>query len=213
MKRNGFFLSLSSLALFLCSHCIAQDLDNVTIPAKTEFFIRLQRTISSKTAVSGDRFHAVTEVPVTQDDRIIIPEGTYIIGFVDVAEAGGRFKGKSILRLRFDTVILPSGLTRKIEAVVQSAEGQKLASGDEQGTLSGGGSQTREVAGGAGAGAAVGGVAGVITGGISGLATGGLVGAASGAVLALFKKGREVVLPRGSSLTIQLEDEIRFVKP
>jgi len=150
---------------------------------------------------------------VTQEDQIVIPRGSYIIGFVEVAEGSGRLKGKSYLRLRFDTVILPTGLTRKIEAVVQSAEGQSLKPGDEQGTLSGGGSQTREVTAGAGVGAAVGGVTGVITGGLSGMATGGLVGAASGAVLALFKKGQEVVLPRGSSLTIQLEQDIRFVKP
>lgn len=208
--RSFCFLLVSGL---LAGAPAAQSIDEVVLPAKTEIFIRLERSISSKTASAGDRFHARTEVPVTIDDRIVIPKGSYLLGTVDLSNSAGRIKGKARLRLGFDTVILPDGTTRRIEAVLQSAEGQRADPQDETGTLTAEGSQTRETIGAAAGGAAIGGVIGVITGGASGLATGGLVGGASGALAALFKKGNEVVLPRGSSLTVQLETDVRFVKP
>ena len=202
--------------LLLSPTALAQEaIDAVTIPGKTEIFVTLDRTINTKSAQIGDRFHGRVAVPITLDDQIVIPYGSYIIGFVDFAKQPGRLKGKGELRLRFDTVILPSGTTRKIRAVVQSAEEQKSKPGSEDGTLqSSGGSQ----AGQAGEGAAKGGATGGVIGGVSarswkGLGVGSAIGAATGALIGVFKKGDQVVLPKGTSLTIQLESDVRFVKP
>ena len=197
---------------------VAQDLDNIVIPRKTEIFITLQRSLNSKAVSPGDKFPATVEVPVTLDDKIILPVGSYVIGHVMDTATAGYFKGKAHLLLGFDTVILPSGVTRKLEAVLDSAEGYASDPAQEDGQIQAPGSQKEEVA----AGAAKGAVTGMITGATVGLFRGGiphgvgvgsLVGAAGGALLALLKKGEEVELPKGSTLTIQLQEGVRFVKP
>ena len=48
---------------------------------------------------------------------------------------------------------------------------------------------------------------------MKGIGVGSAVGAAGGALLALLEKGEEVELPKGASLTIQIQDAIRFEKP
>ncbi len=183
------------------------------IPRKTEIFVRIQRSLNTKTARTGDRFHGQVEVPVTVEDRIIIPKGSFIIGHVDVSQSAGRVKGKSQMRLLFDTVILPSGTTREIQARLSSAEGQKLDPTREDGTMQGQGSQGADAAGTATKGAIPGAGIGAIAGGWKGASIGAAAGAAAGAVVGLLKKGKHVELPRGSSITIQLEDDIQFVKP
>lgn len=203
-------------AFLLLSATLAQGepIDTAVIPAKTEIFVRLQRTINTKTATDGDKFHGEIEVPVTAGDQIIIPVGSYIIGHVDLSRQAGRLKGKSELRLVFDSVILPDGVTRQIRAVVQSAESERTKPGDEEGTLQGGGGQASETAGGAAGGA----IAGGVTGGLgtrswSGAGVGAAIGAAAGGLIGALKKGEDVVLQRGSSITVQLEDDIAFAKP
>lgn len=204
-------------ATFLIFSAMAQQvepIDSAVIPAKTEIFVRLQRTINTKTATDGDKFHGEIVVPVTAHDQIVIPVGSYIIGHVDLSRQAGRLKGKSQLRLVFDSVILPDGTTRQIRAVVQSAESQRTKAGDEEGTLEGGGGQAAETAGGAAGGA----IAGGVTGGLgtrswSGAGVGAAIGAAAGGLIGALKKGEDVVLQRGSSITVQLDDDISFVKP
>ena len=65
-------------------------------------------------------------MPVTANDQIAIPVGSYVIGHVLAANEPGYLKGGAELLLAFDSIILPDGTTRQIEAVVQSAEGLKL---------------------------------------------------------------------------------------
>ena len=199
--------------LLLLSSSFAQTLDDAVIPRKTEIFVKIQRSLNTKTARTGDRFHGQVEVPVTVEDKIIIPQGSFIIGHVDVSKSGGRVKGKPEMRLLFDTVILPNGTTRDIRAVLSSAEGQKLDPIREDGTIQGQGGQAGEVAGTATKGAIPGAGIGAIAGGWKGAGIGGAAGAATGALVGLLKKGKQVQLPRGTSITIQLEDDIQFVKP
>ncbi len=202
------------VALALVWPLAAQDIDDVVLPAKTDIYVVMKRSINTAVAQQGDRFHAMVEVPVTQDDRIIIPPGSYILGFVDFSERPGRVKGKAHLRLLFDTVILPDGVTRKVEAVVQSAEGQRRDPNAEDGTMQGGGSQGSETAAGAAGGAVTGGIVGAIAGrDWKGVGSGAGIGAATGALIGLFQKGKHVQLPRDTAVTIQLDSPVRFVKP
>lgn len=191
-----------------------QTIDDVVIPAKTDIYVVMKRAVDTSVARQGDRFHAEVEVPVTVDDQIIIPPGTFVLGFVDYSKQPGRLKGKSQLRLRFDTVILPSGVTRKVEAALQSAEGERRDPSREDGTLQGGGSAGAEIAGPAAGGAVTGGVVGAIASrDLKGTAVGAGIGAATGALIGMFQKGKHVTLERGTSITIQLDGPVRFVKP
>ena len=200
------------LAAFSC--LLGQNLDDLVIAEKTEIFLTLQRTISTQTIQPGDKFSGQIAVPVTWDDQIVIPVGSYVIGHVQMAETPGHLKGQAELILGFDTIILPDGTTRKIEAIVQSAEGGRRDPGNEEGKLAAPGSQGKETAAGATGGAIAGGTVGAISeGGFKGLGVGAAVGAGVGALLDLFKKGEDVVLEKGTTLVIQLRDDIRFVKP
>ena len=157
-----------AVLIVACATSFAQTLDDAVIPRKTEIFVQLKRSLNTKTARTGDRFHSQVEVPVTVEDKIIIPKGSFIIGHVDVSKTGGRVKGKPEMRLLFDTVILPGGTTRDIRAVLASAEGQKLDETREDGTIQGQGGQTGEVAGTATKGAIPGAGIGAIAGGWKG---------------------------------------------
>lgn len=193
---------------------VADTIDEVVIPRKTTIFITMGRTINSKTARPGDKFFAHVAVPVTMNDQVVIPGGSYVLGKVVFSERAGRVKGKSHLQLNWDTVILPDGVTRNLEAVVAGAEGYNSDKIDEKGTVEGPGGQGGEVAKGASKGGATGGVIGGLgTGSWKGAGVGAAIGGGAGALLSLFQRGDDVVLAKGASLTIQLEEDVRFVKP
>ena len=195
-----------------------QSIDDTIIPGKSDIFISLQQTLNTRSARSGDKFSSRVEVPVTSRDRIVMPVGSYIIGYVDKSKRAGRLKGKAELTLKFDTVILPDGTTRYLRAGVQTSEGYATDLDGEEGTIRGQGSAKGEVLTGAATGAVTGTIIGVTAGAIRGrvgrgAATGAAIGAAVGGLMALFKRGEDVVLPRGSTLTIQLQEDVRFEMP
>ena len=66
------------LAAFSC--LLGQNLDDLVIAEKTEIFLTLQRTISTQTIQSGDKFFGLIAVPVTYEDQIVIPVGSHVIG-------------------------------------------------------------------------------------------------------------------------------------
>ena len=192
---------------------LRSTLDDVVIPRKTELFITLQQTLSTKAAGGGHKFFGKLVVPVTANDRIIIPVQSYVIGHVLASSEPGYLQGGAELLLAFDSIILPDGTTRQIEAVVQSAEGQSTNQTDEQGTLQAPGNQGEETVSGAAEGAVLGGVIGAVSGrNLKGLGVGAAIGAAAGALKGLFKKGDDVELRKGTTVTIQLQSDIRFVR-
>ncbi len=191
---------------------LRSTLDDVVIPRKTEIFLTLQQSISTKAAGRGHKFFGKLVVPVTANDKIVIPVGSFVIGHVLDASEPGYLKGGAELVLAFDSIILPDGTTRQIEAVVQSAEGLKTNQTDEQGTLQAPGNQGEETVSGAAEGAVLGGVIGAVSGrNLKGLGVGAAIGAAAGALKGLFKKGDDIELRKGTTVTIQLKSDIRFV--
>lgn len=195
-----------------------QTIDDTIIPGKSDIFISLQQSLNTKSARPGDKFSSQVEVPVTARDRIIIPVGSYIIGYVDKSKRAGRLKGKAELTLKFDTVILPDGTTRYMRAGVHSSEGYATELDGEEGTLQGHDGSHGEVVAGAASGAVTGTIVGISAGAMRGglgrgAAAGAAIGAAVGGLIALFQRGEDVVLPRGSTLTIQLQDDVHFEIP
>ena len=201
----------TTVCLLLTVAAGAQDL---RVPAKTELFVTLERSLDSQSATVGDRFHARLSVPVTVNDQIVVPAGSYIIGQVDMTQKPGYFKGKGEVVLSFDTVIFPSGKTRRMVALVQSAEGHSSGGSTQEGKIIASSSQADETIAGATAGGVAGGAVGAIAGeDLKGFGIGAAVGAATGAIVGMLKKGKHVTLPRGASLTIQLRDDVYLVKP
>ena len=177
---------------------LRSTLDDVIIPRKTEMFLALQQSISTKAAGPGYKFFGKLVVPVTANDRIVLPVGTFVIGHVLAAHEPGYLKGSAELLLAFDSIILPNGTTRQIEAVVQSAEGLRTDPTDEQGTLQAPGNQGEETVSGATRGAVTGGAVGAVSGrSLKGLGVGAAIGSAAGARHGLFKRGYDDALGKG----------------
>lgn len=178
----------------------------VVVPEGTVIPITLTNTISTKTAHDGDGVYGRTSFPITVDNKIVIPAGSYVRGKVSEIHRPGKVKGKPELTLNFQTLMLPSGVNipiytslrgtgdagkRKGEATVQG-DGSK---GQDAGTIE------RTGVEGAGIGA-------IATQSAKGAGIGGVAGGAAGAAAVLLTRGKDLVLRPGTTLEIVLDRPI-----
>ena len=93
----------------------------IVVPGGTEIFLTLGRTLDAKKVQKGDIFSATVAVPVTIDDRIVIPHGSHFLGEVDEVLTKPSRQGTRI-RLEVTRMILPTGETYRVQATQTSAE-------------------------------------------------------------------------------------------
>jgi hypothetical protein len=157
----------------------------VQIPEGTQFSVRLDEPLSSRTARREDRFEASVFRPVRSEGVLAIPAGARMRGIVRDVEPAQRPSKGGKLDLDFDALYLDRARLDIRARVVSINDG-------------GGAGET---AGKAGIGALLGGVLGGILGGHKGAIAGILIGG-TGAVVAT--RGDEVELPAGTVLTVRL---------
>jgi hypothetical protein len=165
----------------------------VTIPAGTSLAIRVDQSISVKTARAGDRFTGEVVNPVADGyGNVIIPKLTRVSGVVDAAHKRGHFKGASVLELRLTSMNL-GGHEMAIETrdFAQSKKGKGKRS-------------AAMIGGGTGLGMLIGGVA---TGG-AGLLWGGLAGAGAGTAAAGLTGNRDLVIPAETVVHFKLSQDV-----
>src|SRR5215471_16576084 len=75
-------------------------------------------SVSTKTAVPGERVYLETAFPIVVNGRVVIPTGSSVMGTITNVQRPGRVKGHGEFYLRFDTLILPNGVTRDFRARV-----------------------------------------------------------------------------------------------
>src|SRR5260370_15370233 len=80
--------------------------EKITVPAGTRVGVVLQNGISTRRANASDSVYLQTSFPITQNNRIVIPVGSYLRGELLEAKRPGRIKGRGEFRLRLDTFIL-----------------------------------------------------------------------------------------------------------
>ena len=167
-------------------------LGDVEVARGTTLAIRMNRTISVKTARAGERFSGIVARTVNVDGRDVIPSGTPVEGVIDEAHRRGHFKGRSILELRLTSMRL-NGTSYAIDTRenVRTKKGKGKRS-------------SAFIGGGAGLGMLVGGVA---TGGV-GLLVGGLAGAGGGTLLGGLTGNRDLVIPAESVVDFRLADDL-----
>jgi hypothetical protein len=136
----------------------------VTVPAGTVVAIRLQNSVSSATASSGESFDAVLDEPLVVKGETVAPRGAAVTGRVVEAKPSGRLHNSGYLRLTLASITI-NGKAVPVQTSTLFAKG---ANHNKR--------NAALIGGGAGAGALIGGLAG----GGKGALIGGLVGAGAG---------------------------------
>jgi hypothetical protein len=199
MTRNLFFLILLVLA-GLAAGCgvgaqpptVAADTPAATstpqqqlpfvegkalvVPANTAIYVRLQQSISSATAQSGQSFSAELDEPLEVEGQTLAPKGAPITGKVVAARDSGHLHNAGYLRITLSTIVL---------------NGKAVPLQTNSVFVSGGSYKKRNLAfigGGAGGGALL----GALIGGGKGAAIGSTVGAAGGTTAAYATGKKEV---------------------
>ncbi len=182
----------------------------LTVPANTRIPLELRSTINTRTAQPGQSVYCTTVYPVVVENRIILPVGTYVKGKVTEVKRPGRVKGKAELAVTFDEITLPNGVTKSLRNASLSGYGGSGNEGfnSKEGKIQGEGTKGKDaetVAVSGAEGAGIGSIAGISShhSGL-GAGVGGAGGALGGLVYVLASRGKEVVLPAGTTLEVTL---------
>ncbi len=176
-----------------------------------KFRVRMESTISSKTAKAGDQFTAtVTEPVYSTNGAVVIPASSEVVGRVDSskpAEKGGK---PGQIDVSFIKVKLPNGKTHAINGSLTDLDSDDAKS-DSEGTASGDKMKHRKIIfiGGGGAGGAI---LGAAIGGGKGALIGGLIGAGGGFLGERFTKGENAEVKAGTEFGVYLNQAISLPK-
>jgi hypothetical protein len=181
--------------------------ERVTVPAGTRFAVVLENGISTRSAKAGDSLYFRTSFPVTENNRIVVPVGSYLRGELTEAKRPGRVKGKGEFRMRLNTLIFPNGYTVDLNAVPRSADSGGKETMDSEGKTTGPGGKGKDV-GTVATTTATGAGIGAIASGAKGAGIGAGIGGLAGLGAVLLTRGPEAELPRGSTLDIVLEHSL-----
>ena len=177
------------------------------VPVGSTFDVTTNTAINSATSQVGDLFAVTLTKPLFVNGKVVVPEGSEAVGQVTYIENAGMVGKNGQMDIRFTSVRLPNG--EKVPIV------GKIMTKDKTGMLKGGTISTQLVhagaaevvttAGGALAGLSIGAIAG-------GAGVGTVVGTAAGGILGigyiLARKGKEVVIPSGSKLSVVLDQPV-----
>ena len=181
----------------------------ITVPSGTKIPLVLKQGINTKNARVGDPVYAQTTFPITLNDHIVIPPGTFVQGEILHIQRPGRVKGRAALQMNFTSMIFPSGYTVVLPGAVEGTPGAANTAGvkDKEGTIQGDGSKGKDV--GTVVGTAIPGAGiGAIADGSKGAGIGALSGGALGLATVLFTRGPEIQLGVGESIEMVLERSI-----
>src|SRR6266403_1953295 len=182
--------------------------ERITVPSGTRVGVVLQNGISTRSAKPGDSVYLQTSFPITQNNRIVIPVGSYLRGELLESKRPGTIKGKGEFRLRLNTLILPNGYTVNLNAAPRSADSGGKETMDSEGKVTGPGGKGKDAGTIAQTTAAGAGIGAIASRTAKGAGIGGGIGAAAGLAAVLLSRGPEAELPRGSTMDIVLEREL-----
>lgn len=182
-----------------------------TVESGKRIRVRMNETISSKTARVGDRFTATVREPVySTTGVVVIPEGSEFVGRVDAvkkAEKGGK---PGTIDASFVEVRLPNGTKRAVNGMLTDLDSDDAKS-DPEGTASGDKMKHRKLIfiGGGGAGGAI---LGAAIGGGKGALIGGILGAGGGFLGERLTKGEDAEVKSGTEFGVQLNRAVSLPK-
>ena len=113
---------------------MASALDN--LPPGCVVRARLTKELNSSQTQKGDAVEAIITRPLFGGDRLILPQGTRLVGTVVQVRPARRLKRNGQLRMVFHNLVLPDGLEQRVSASlegIQSAKGQDVKIDSEGG--------------------------------------------------------------------------------
>jgi hypothetical protein len=167
----------------------------ITLPAGTNFTIRMIDAVDSQTSQLGQTFSATLDAPVQDPDgTTIIPRGADVVVKLVDSKQSGKISGRTELALSLMSI--------KINGQMVDINTQTVS---EKSTSRAG--RSAGVIGGSAIGGAV---LGGILGGGKGAAAGATVGAAGGTAVELATSGQRVRVPSETRLTFVLDNSVRI---
>ena len=207
-------VTFAAVLLSLFAPALVEAQEDVFVKAGTRIPLSLLSSLSTKRSRDGDPVYLQTAFPVFISGRLVIPKGSYVSGVVTDATKAGRVSGRSELYIRFDSLTLPNGVTRQFRSRAGSSDGSSGQMDGREGKIIGDPAKTadaRSVADNAGIGGAIGSVAGAAIGHpVAGIGVGAAAGAAAGLIGVLVTRGPDVILPRGTTMEMVLDRDLRF---
>ena len=189
--------------------------NDFVVATGTRIPLSMINSVSTKTAVNGERVYLESVFPILVNGHVVIPPGSYVAGTVTEVKRPGRVKGRGELYVRFDSLTLPNGVTRDFRASVGSLDGRAPETLDKsEGKIKGEGDKAgdiKTVGEGAGIGATVGGLAGAAAGHAGlGAGLGAAAGATAGLMGVLLSRGPDAILAKGTTMEMVLDRQLEF---
>jgi len=163
--------------------------------------------VSSGYSSTGEEFEASVKVPVMQDGKVLIPEGTMVKGHViAVEDAGPHLAKRGRIVLGFDYLLMTDG--RRLPFKSDFAEGDSGAQQIKRTIANGIGGTVKGAVQGVMVGLQYGGLLGaVLTHGVT-VAAGGGLGALNGLGTGLNGSGSEVLINEGDVIKVALQEPL-----
>jgi len=189
--------------------------DDFVVTVGTRIPLSMINSVSTKTAVTGERVYLESVFPILVSGHVVIPPGSYVAGTVTEVKRPGRVKGRGELYVRFDSLTLPNGVTRDFRARMGSLDGRAPETLDKsEGKIKGEGDKAgdvKTVGESAGVGATVGGLAGAAAGHAGlGAGLGAAAGATAGLMGVLLTRGPDAILAKGTTMEMVLDRPLQF---
>jgi hypothetical protein len=181
--------------------------EHVVVPSGTRIGVILENGISTVSAKPGDSVYFRTSFPITINNKVVVPVGSYLRGEITDSKRPGHVKGKGELRMHLNTLIFPNGYTVDLNAGPHSTDGDSGTKTDSEGKITGPGGKGKDASTIATTTAAGAGIGAISSGG-KGAGIGAGIGGVAGLAAVLLSRGPDAQLPRGSSMDLVLERDL-----
>lgn len=184
------------------------------VPTGTKVLLSLKEEIDTRTAKPGDPVYFISEFPVVESGVVVLPAGMYVQGSIDSVQRAGRVHGRAELHLHFNSIIFPNGAQITIPGSLEKVPGSTGAQvADAEGTVKQSGGRASDagtIADDTVEGTGIGGLVGAANGNIGkGLGIGAGAGAAAGILTTMLTRGKDIVIPQGTTVEMWVERTIR----
>ncbi len=177
-----------------------------TIPKGTNIIVKLDQPISSESSRVGDAITATLDNDLLANGTVIVPAGSHVRGQVTSVVPTRHMGRHGEVGVQFFEVKTPNGNTIPVQGHITTEDNTGRLRGD---------SYKMDIAKGVGtaaAGTGIGAVTGVAVGGLLGVAgTGAAMGTGIGAVAgigyAMARKGKDVLVPTGTRISIKVDED------